>query len=264
MSSWKMSGNLGTDYEQLMVPAMFGPWATVLAEFVEVGPGDRVLDVACGTGVVARELIGCVGTKGTVVGCDSNATMLATAREVAPEIDWREGNALDLPFETDCFDLVTCQQGYQFFPDRVQAAREAYRVLTDGGRLAVAVWCSLSENPGHAAVVSAVQEFVGTPEAEIVGSPFALGDKSILERELAEAGFEVLQSTTKTHPSRFPSSDALTLGLVRGGALARAGVELGEETITQILERVKTTLATYQGLKELTCPMSANMILAKK
>jgi SAM-dependent methyltransferase len=264
MSSWETSGNLGTDYEQLMVPAMFGPWAVVMAEFVEADLGERVLDVACGTGVVARELVGCVGPKGTVVGCDSNATMLATARDVAPEIDWREGNALDLPFESDCFDIVTCQQGYQFFPDRVQAAREAYRVLVGGGRLAVAVWCSLSENPGHAAVVSAVQEFVGPAEAEIVGSPFALGDKSVLVRDFAEAGFELLQSTTKTHPSRFPSPDALTLGLVRGGALARAGVDLEEDTITQILERVKTTLAGYQGVDELACPMSANMILAKK
>ena len=109
---------VGADYEQIMVPAVFRAWAPVLADFVKVVAGERALDVACGTGVVARELIGRVGAKGTVVGCDSNAAMLATAREMAPQIDWREGNALDLPFESASFDVVTCQQGYQFFPDR--------------------------------------------------------------------------------------------------------------------------------------------------
>ena len=262
--SWKISGHSGTDYEQFMVPTIFGPWAAIMADFVEVDRGECVLDVACGTGAVARELVGRVGAEGSVVGCDSNAAMLATAREVASEIDWREGNALDLPFEAASFDVVICQQGYQFFPDRVKAAKEAHRVLTDQGRLAVAVWCSLSENPAQAATVSAVREFVGPAEAEILGSGFAFGDKARLQECLAEAGFQQLESITKTHPVRFPSSDELTIGQVCGGALARAGVEVSQDTLTEILERMRSSLAEYQDANGLVCPMSSNMVLARK
>lgn len=264
MSTSKKSGNAGADYEQIMVPAIFGAWAPILADFVNATVGERVLDVACGTGIVARELIGRIGVEGTVVGCDSNAAMLATAREVAPEIDWREGNALDLPFETASFDVVTCQQAYQFFPDRVKAAQEAHRVLVSGGRLAIAVWCSLSENPGQAAVVSAVEECVGSDAAKIVGSAFGLGEKAQLHEFLGEAGFRELQSITETRPARFPSPNDLAIGLLRGGALARSGVVLNDDTMAQIIERVSTYLAKYQGANELVFPMSANLVLAKK
>ena len=146
----------------------------------------------------------------------------------------------------------------------MKAAQEAHRVLVSGGRLAVAVWCSLSENPGHAAVVSAVGELVGPAEAEIVGSAFALGDRTRLQEFLSEAGFRGLQSITETRSARFPSSDDLAIGLLRGGTLARSGVELSDDTMAQIMERVSTTLAEYQTADELVFPMSANMVLAKK
>ena len=259
-----MSGNTGADYEQIMVPAIFGAWASVMADFVEVVPGERVLDVACGTGIVARELVERAGPKGTVVGCDSNASMLATAGEVAPQIDWREGNAMDLPFDTASFDVVTCQQGYQFFPDRVKAAQEAHRVLVSSGRLAVAVWCSLSENPGQAAVVLAVEEHVGPAEAKIVGSAFVLGEMTELQEFLSQAGFRELQSKTETRFARFPSSDDFAIGMLRGGMLARSGVELSDDTMAQIMEHVSTSLAAYQNGNELVFPISANMVLAKK
>jgi ubiquinone/menaquinone biosynthesis C-methylase UbiE len=247
-----------------MVPAIFGAWAPVLADFVEVAPGERALDVACGTGIVARELVGRVGANGTVVGCDSNAVMLATAREVAPEIDWKEGNALDLPFEAASFDVVTCQQGYQFFPDRVKAAQEAHRVLVGDGRLALAVWLSLSDNPGQAAVVSAVQEHVSTDAAKIVGSAFGLGEDAQLQEFLTKAGFQELRSITQTHPARFPSVFDFAVGLLRGGTLARAGVELSDDTMARIAEHVSASLGQYQDGNELVFPMSSNLVLAKK
>jgi ubiquinone/menaquinone biosynthesis C-methylase UbiE len=247
-----------------MVPAIFGVWAPVLADFVGVAAGERVLDVACGTGIVARELVGRVGATGTVIGCDSNAAMLATAREVAPEIDWKEGDALDLPFDAASFDVVTCQQGYQFFPDRVKAAREAHRVLAHGGRLALAVWRSLSDNPGQAAIVSAVEEFVGTDAAKIVGSAFGLGEEAELQKFLTKAGFRELRWMTGTRPARFPSADDFAVGLLRGGTLARAGVELNDDTIASVAERVRTSLATYQGDNELVFPMSSNLVLARR
>jgi hypothetical protein len=146
----------------------------------------------------------------------------------------------------------------------VKAAQEAHRVLVGGGRIAVAVWCSLSENPGPAAVVSAVEEFVGSDAAKIVGSPFGLGEKTQLQEFLSEAGFQEVQSVTETRPARFPSSEDFAIGLLRGGALARSGVELSDDTMAQIMERISTSLAEYQITNELVFPMSANLVLAKK
>ncbi len=255
---------VGTDYEQIMVPAIFGVWAPVMADFVNPIEGERVLDVACGTGVVAKELYKHVQPNGSVVGYDSNAEMLATASEISRAIHWREGDAMDLPFEDGCFDLVTCQQGYQFFPDRLKAASEAYRVLNHAGRIGVSAWCSLSKNPGQAAVVAAVEEHVDLNAAKIVGSSFGLGDESELKEIFSAAGFRELKLITETRPARFPSPEDLVNGLLRGGALARLGVKLSADVMAQIKRQVREVLKSYQTADELVFPMSANLALARK
>tara|TARA_E500000331_G_C17160170_1_gene671349 strand:+ start:313 stop:1020 length:708 start_codon:yes stop_codon:yes gene_type:complete len=235
-----------------------------MANFVNPIEGERVLDVACGTGVVTKEIYKYVQPNGSVVGYDSNAEMLATASEISPTIHWREGDAMDLPFEDGRFDLVTCQQGYQFFPNRLKAAIEAYRVLNHAGRIGVSAWCSLSENPGQAAVVAAVEEHVNIDAAKIVGSAFGLGDESELKEIFSAAGFCELKLITETRPARFPSPEALVNGLLRGGALARLGVQLSDDVMAQIKRQVREVLKSYQTTGELVFPMSANLALARK
>src|SRR5437667_1692341 len=116
-------------YDRHMVPAMLASWVPALLDLVTLKPGERVLDVACGTGVVARQAASRAGAGGQVVGLDLNGDMLALARALGPAVEWREGNAMTLPFAASAFDVVVCQQGLQFFPDCGQALREAHRVL---------------------------------------------------------------------------------------------------------------------------------------
>ena len=167
-------------YQRGLVPAVFAPWAALLIEQARLQPGERVLDVACGTGVVARQAAHHVSPTGNVIGLDLHADMLAVARSL-PElpgtsIGWQEGSALALPFSDETFDVVVCQQGLQFFSDRPAALREMHRVLLPGGRVALSVLGPLERNPGHAALVRALERHLDAAAASAMRSCFALGE----------------------------------------------------------------------------------------
>ncbi len=167
---WQLGGSAPETYERYLVPAIFEPWALLLLEQAMLRPGERVLDVACGTGVVARLAAPHVGTNGQVVGLDLNPGMLAVARSLpVPQgsiIDWREGDAGSLPFAGGGFDVVFCQFGFQYFPDRQQASREVFRVLGSHGRLLASVWRALDHSPGFAAMVTALERHVSARRPE--------------------------------------------------------------------------------------------------
>src|SRR5262245_5940490 len=120
-------------YEATFVPALFGELARHLVDFTGVAPGRSVLDVACGTGIVARTVADRLNGGGRVVGLDLNEAMLTVARRVRPEIEWRQGDAGNLPFATGSFDAVLCQMALMFFPDRGQSLGEMRRVVASGG-----------------------------------------------------------------------------------------------------------------------------------
>ena len=137
-------------YEAYLVPTFFAPLTTRVVEVAQPQPGDRVLDAACGTGVVARRVAAIVGAQGRVVGLDLNPAMLAVAirrRERGLTIDWHEGGIEALPFPDGDFDLGVCQHGLQFVPDRAGAVAEMRRVLRDGGRVDDSVSQSLRASP---------------------------------------------------------------------------------------------------------------------
>jgi ubiquinone/menaquinone biosynthesis C-methylase UbiE len=139
---WQLEKNSAEAYERYLASA-FRPWADQLVEVARIQEGDRVLDVACGTGIVARSAAVRAGVTGSVVGIDLNADMLAVARRasgsVRPAIEWRQGNAVELPFPDGSFDVVLCEQAIQFFSEPVRALVEMRRVLTRSGRAAVSV-----------------------------------------------------------------------------------------------------------------------------
>lgn len=148
---WHFDENPDELYERYLAPAKFGPWAADLVALGDPRPGERVLDAACGTGIVARLAVPKVGPTGKVVGLDLNAGRLAVAKSLSSvsetNIEWREGDVGALPFSNAEFDLICCQQGFQFFPDKFAASRETFRVLVSGGRLAINAAAPLSTSP---------------------------------------------------------------------------------------------------------------------
>lgn len=176
-------------YDEQFVPALFGPWGEVMADAAGVAPGQRVLDVACGTGVAAAAAAKRVGD-GLVVGLDQNPEMLDVARRNHPDIDWRTGRAEALPFEDRSFDAVVSQFGFMFFEDRAAALREMMRVLRPGGRLAVAVCGAVDHTPGYAVLTELLHRLFGPDVAESMRAPFSCGDPAILRAACDEAGLQ--------------------------------------------------------------------------
>jgi SAM-dependent methyltransferase len=200
-------------YERDLVPALFEPWARDLVERVGTGPGERVLDVASGTGVVARIAAARVGPSGSVTALDVNPTMVEVGKQVCgavrPAIEWRLASAEDTGLPDASYDLVFCQQGLQFVPDRSAAVRELHRVTVPGGRVAVSTWCDL-EHSGFAPFPAAFARHIpDLPEPPaFVRTIFGLSDAAELERLLTAAGFREIRIGQRSGTVRYPSAAA--------------------------------------------------------
>ena len=250
-------------YDRHMVPAMLASWVPALLDLVALKPGERVLDVACGTGVVARQAVLQVGAGGYVVGLDFNSDMLALARVRGPAVEWREGNAMALPFATSAFDVVVCQQGLQFFPDSGKALREAHRVLVPGGRFAVAVWCAIESSPGHHALTRGLERHVGTEAAGLMSAVFRLGDAQTLQTLLEIAGFLEVRVGREKRVARFPSPELFVRRVVVGSVLGRTGVRVRDESLAAIIREVEEALQPYMRGDSLAFPMEAHLAAAR-
>jgi ubiquinone/menaquinone biosynthesis C-methylase UbiE len=206
-------------YDEFFVPALFEAWAPRLLDAAGVRHGFRVLDVACGTGVVARAAVGRIGA-GSVTGLDANSGMLAVARRHHGGIEWRDGRAEALPFDDTSFDTVLCQFGLMFFDERAAALREMRRVLRSGGRLAIAVWDSLERTPGYAAMTALLRRLFGEEIAAALRAPYCLGDTRELAALLEQAGIGGAQIATVEGVARFPSIASWVRTDIKGWTLA--------------------------------------------
>jgi SAM-dependent methyltransferase len=231
-------------YEALMVPALFGEWAPKVADAAEIQSAERVLDVACGTGVLAREVASRVGADGFVAGVDPNAGMLDVAKQLAPAVTWRQGVAESLPFADHAFDAVVSQFGLMFFDDRREALREAVRVLRPRGRLAIAVWDSLDANRAYADEVALLERLAGAAAADALRAPFTLGDRDDLTALFIDADLPTVEVRTRRGVARFPSVRVMVEADLRGW-LPVMGVVLTEEQIALILEAAERALSRY-------------------
>lgn len=196
-------------YDESFVPALFQQWGPIVAEAARVAPGERVLDVACGTGVLACAAAEGVGPGGRVVGLDPSEEMLAVARRKGARVEWKNGRAESLPFEDESFDKVVSQFGFMFFEDKRAALREAMRVLRPGGRVAIAVCDGLDHSPGYAVFTELLHRLFGHQVADAFRAPFALGDPEELLSLCADAGIADANVTRRDGTVRFTSITSL-------------------------------------------------------
>jgi len=231
-------------YELLHVPALFGQWCTRILDAAGVQAGHRVLDVACGTGVLARAAASRVEPGGHVAGVDPDPGMLVVATELAPQVEWREATAESLPYSDESFDTVVCQFGMMFFSDRHQGLREMLRVLRPGGRLAIAVWDSLENSEAYPLEVELLERVAGSAAADALRAPFALGDVHAFAALLEEFGLRSLTLRTETGRAQFPTIRAMVEVDLRGW-LPVMGIFLEEAEIRQILDESESVLARY-------------------
>jgi ubiquinone/menaquinone biosynthesis C-methylase UbiE len=204
---WQLDGSAPELYERYLVPAITTKWADDLVGRAQPGAGENVLDIACGTGIVARRASRRM-RQGHVTGLDLNKGMLAIARTVSSDgapIDWIEGSALNLPFEAGTFDLVLCQLGLQFFPDQERALREMRRVLSATGRVALSVYSPIERTPGANAFVLALDCVLGSTASRIKRGEHSFNAPEEFRDLLTGAGFAKVEVHTVVQQIGFPS-----------------------------------------------------------
>lgn len=236
---WQLDTAGARNYERFLVPALMDPWADRLVGAVGTRAGHRVLDLACGTGIVARHAARHVGPSGSVEGVDVNPSMLAVAREVTadvePEIGWHEAPADDLPFPDESFDVAICQQGVQFFADRAAALAELHRVTAPGGRLGISTCRSITHQPGYAVLMDVLTRHVGVHAGEILRSPYALGELEDLRGLVQQAGFRDVHITIAVSALRAPTPRAFLEGETASSPLGDIVDALDEDVIDAVL-----------------------------
>lgn len=264
---WQVAGSAADVYERELVPAVFAQWAPLLTEFACPDRGNRVLDLACGTGIVARTVAARVGHTGAVVGVDLNPGMLEVAAGVASRqpdarVEWREASADKLPFQNALFNVVYCQLGLQFFADRAMALREVHRVLVADGRVALMVWRGIHESPGFAALAEALERHVGQAAGDIMRAPFSLSDADELTALVRNAGFQEVRVQQRTGVVRFPSVEKFVSSYITGSPLAGPVSQVDDAARVALIADVRNALVQYTNDTELAFPIGAHLLKA--
>ena len=258
-------------YENYFVPAMFRPWASLLVQHAKLRPGERVLDIASGTGVVAREAAPAVGRAGRVSAVDISPAMLDVARALPPvagaAIEWQTGDASALPHPDASFDVALCQHGLPFFADRPAAVREMRRVLAAGGRALAIVLRGLELHPVFEALMSATARHLSVP-LPAVSVPFALHDASGLRQLFLDAGFSDVELQDVSMPVRFPDPERFVPLAVMSSAAAIPSFAAFEgpakaALVAAIARDVEPVLRQYISEDFVDFPMFAQIACAR-
>jgi SAM-dependent methyltransferase len=259
---WQVSTAAAEVYESCFVPAIFGAWAGPVADAAGIRAGDKVLDVGCGTGVLAREALRRVGQEGQVVGLDLNEGMLAVAARAEPQIEWRQGDAAALPFEDASFDVVVSQFALMYFPDRIASLSQMWRALAPAGRIAVAVWAPLDRAPGFRMLVDIVARQCGDEAVGVLRAPFVLGARAGLAELFIAGGISGAEVTLQNGSIRFPSVREFIRTQVKSSPLAGMINDDAVESVAAESERALAAFVVPSG--EIIMPMDAHIVTANK
>lgn len=265
---WQLTESGPEAYEQYLVPPLFGPWAERLIEHATPREGDRVLDVGCGTGIVARRAVSHVGEQGTVVGVDINEGMLkvakAAAADLTPMIEWRRGDATALPFPDEAYDLIFSQQALQFIEDPAVALREMHRVLAPNGRIAVSVLRSLAFNDGYEKLAEALDRHVGGEAGMMMRSPFRGYTREELHTLADDAGFGEPVVTIEISSVRYPSVEEFVRREAASSPLAGPLGSLDRDVREELIQDVAEALGDYIDDAGVVIPLESHVLVAQR
>lgn len=238
-----MNATAAETYEDFFVPSLFGQWPDRVLDCARLALADEVLDVGCGTGIVARAAARRLGGTGSVTGIDINDGMLAVAGRSPESVTWQHAAAEQLPFPDRSFDRVVSQFALMFFADRQAALREMARVTRPGGTITIATWASVDRSPGYAAMIDLLQQLFGDDAADALRAPFTIGTAeelaAVLEEVFPNATISCLDGV-----ARFDSLDAWVHTDIRGWTLAD---RIDDAEYDQLLGAARDALADFVG-----------------
>ena len=250
-------------FQNCVVPYFLGPWIPDLLGCAGLQKGDRVLDVACGTGAVTRAIAEKVGSSGHVAGLDMSPEMVAVAEQVSgklvPAIEWHIGDAARLPFADSSFDAVLCQQGLQFFTDRRGAVQEFRRVLSPSGKVAVAVWSKLENNIYFQAVVRAATRYLGEEVGRQFHTSFSFGKPAELRMLLLNAGFKSVEARSLTKTMTLPPLEEFLPRHLASTSMASIFASIDSETLAAFIADVARELQIEDTARESAFSFEVNL-----
>jgi ubiquinone/menaquinone biosynthesis C-methylase UbiE len=249
------AGSIPERYDQFLGPLLFQPYAREVAARVSRWKPEHILETASGTGIVTEAILG-AAPSARVVATDLNQAMLdiATRRIKSDRACFLVADAQHLPFADESFDLVVCQFGVMFFPDKAKANSEAYRVLKNGGRYLLVIWDALDRNPVSQTLAEAVAaEFPADPPRFLERAPFGYADREQIERDLRAGGFTRISIDTVELSSRVSASEAAR-GMCLGSPLTAEIEERGKGAVERATAAAERALQKFDGQD---VPMSA-------
>jgi SAM-dependent methyltransferase len=256
-------------YDDVLVPRMFRPWAELLLDEVALARGEAVADIACGPGTVARVAAARVGPGGRVVAFDFSPAMIAIARGKPPveggaNIEYGEAPADRLPVDDASFDVVTCQHGLQFFPDRPSAVAEMRRVLRGSGRAAIAVWGEIDSCPPFAAMADAIGDVLGQDLADRYrAGPWAVTGDEVMAL-LDGAGFSRVTGQRRTLPVVFERGAAHLLPTLLATGIAGDIRALSEDQRSELFTALERRLAPISTGPEVRSKVTAHLSIGSR
>ena len=260
------AGSIPENYDRYMVPLIFEPFAADLARRAASLSPSAVLEIAAGTGVVTRALAPKLSASASYVVTDLNQPMLDyAASQQAPDsrIEWRQADALALPFEDAAFDLVCCQFGAMFFPDRPSGYREAKRVLKPGGHFLFNVWDRLEENVFANDVTNALARmFPNDPPRFMARTPHGYHDTALIRSELEDAGFSRVVIETRAEQSRASSPRLAAVAYCQGTPLRNEIEARGAGELEAATDCAASAIADRHGRGEIAAKIQAHVIMA--
>lgn len=262
----RFSGSVPANYEQYMVPLLFRPYAQQLAARALAMQPKRILETAAGTGVVTAALARALPAA-QIIATDLNQAMLdvAAQRLDASNVSLRQADALDLPFDDGSFDLVVCQFGVMFYPDKVQGNAQAYRVLRDGGHYLLAIWDRIERNPlCNLAHETMSRQFPDNPPMFMKRGPFSYYEPEWIERDLRAAGFGSVGIETVELRSRSPSAEDAARGLTYGSPMGVELEEYGPGALDSVFDEFSRAAVRFEGPDGFDAPMTAHIVTATK
>ena len=267
-SGWQLCKGGPEAFEKYIVPAFGGVWAQDIVKRAALRKGDRILDVGCGTGIVARYAYKALGDSVHITGVDVNDVALEKVREIsarhAAPIEWKQADVTTLPFSDDTFDALLCQQGLQYFPDRFLALKEIKRVLVDEGRIVFSVWRPIEFSPLYLTLHKALETYINREAASILLSAYTLSDPMQLKALFEGAGFKNVKIRIVIRQMRYSPLEEFLFGSLSASPFANDILALEGTVRDEMFQEIRNSISNYIDDDGLAAPMECYVVSATK
>ncbi len=263
-SGWQLSGDGPSAYEKYIVPAYTGAWAKEIVNRACLNEGEKILDVACGTGLVARIAAEKQSCSDLIFGVDVNEVMIKKAQEIEKGISWHNNDVTDLPFFDNFFDVILCQQGLQYFPGSDLALKEMNRVLAENGRILISVWRPIKYSPFYESLCKILEEYVDANAGSMLSAAFAFGDYEKLKSLFVNAGFNNININIVVKQMSYSPFEEFVIGGIMASPFSKDIQRMQESKQEEMLLEIYNSNLNYIDDNGLAAPMESYIVNAKK